>query len=100
MTNNVTLNQFRPYEDSDETHYWIDIHGVRLPLTKSQFVAMHDARIQLWDMATEHTEQRIIKLLEERFDDTALWRQIEWSPDVYEGFNKQELIELIKGQNK
>ena len=44
--------------------------------------------------------ERIIKLLEERFDDTALWRQIEWSPDVYEGFNKQELIALIKGEQK
>lgn len=45
-------------------------------------------------------EDRIIKLLENHFDDTTLWRQVEWSPDVYEGFNKQELIALIKGENK
>ena len=68
MYNDVTLNQFRPYEDSDETHYWIDIHGVRVSLTKSQFIAMHDARIQLWDTATKHSEERIIKLLETTCD--------------------------------
>ena len=44
--------------------------------------------------------ERIIKLLENHFEDTTLWRQVEWSPDVYEGFNKQELIALIKGENK
>lgn len=44
-------------------------------------------------------QSRIIKLLE-GFDDSCLWRQVEWSPDAYEGFNMQELIDLIKGQQK
>ncbi len=91
MTNNVTLNQFRPYEDSDETHYWIDIHGVRLALTKSQFVAMHDARIQLWDRATEHAEERIIKQLE------VLWQKTQGT-DIPAVAVLPDAIALIKGK--
>ena len=41
--------------------------------------------------------ERIIKLLE-GFDDSCLWRQVGWSPDAYEGFNMQDLISLIKGE--
>ena len=66
MTNDVTLNQFRLYEDSDDTDYWIDIQGYRIPLTEKQFIALHEARIQLWDKATEYAEKRIIKLLESK----------------------------------
>jgi hypothetical protein len=93
MTNDVTLNQFRPYEDSDETHYWIDIHGVRVPLTKSQFIAMHDARIQLWDKAKWHTEQHIIKKLE------VLWQKTQGT-DIPAVVVLPEAIALIKGENK
>ena len=53
-----------------------------------------------WAQGADYERERIINLLEESFDDTALWRQIEWSPDVYEGFNKDELIALIKGEQK
>lgn len=53
-----------------------------------------------WAQGADYERERIINLLEESFDDTALWRQIEWSPDVYEGFNKDELIALIKGERK
>lgn len=91
MYNDVTLNQFRPYEDSDETHYWIDIHGVRVSLTKSQFIAMHDARIQLWDKATEHAEQRIIKLLD------ALWQKTQGT-DLPAVVVLPQAIALIKGE--
>lgn len=66
MANDVTLNQFRLYEDSDDTDYWIDIQGYRIPLTEKQFIALHEARIQLWDKATEYAEKRIIKLLESK----------------------------------
>lgn len=52
-----------------------------------------------WADGVEHERERIIKLLE-GFDDSCLWRQVEWSPDAYEGFNMQELIELIKGERK
>lgn len=53
-----------------------------------------------WAQGADYERERIINLLEESFDDTALWRQIEWSPDVYEGFNKDELIALIKGEQE
>lgn len=62
---------------------------------------MKQADIDNWiELGELRERQRIIKLLREHFDDTGLWRQIEWSPDVYQGFNKQELIELINGEQK
>jgi hypothetical protein len=38
--------------------------------------------------------ERIINLLTE-FDDSHLWRQVEFNPDAYEGFNIQEIIDII-----
>ena len=63
MGDGVTLNQFRPYVDSDDTDYWIDIQGYRIPLTEKQFIALHEARIQLWDKATKYAEERIVRMM-------------------------------------
>jgi hypothetical protein len=100
MTNDVTLNQFRPYKDSDETHYWIDIHGGKVPLTKEQFIAMHDARIQLWDKATEYAEDRIIKLLEDAQVTEAELFDGRTIKVKSQSVRADLLIELIKGENK
>jgi hypothetical protein len=48
-------------------------------------------------LAWEH--ERIIKLLED-YDFSTIWRQIEWSPPAWESFGPEEVIELIKGENK
>ena len=88
-----------PVGDDNLISFWQDgkpALEIGFKLSKSDVDALREH-----DRKTRKVEQnRIIELLEDHFDDTALWRQIQWSPDVYEGFNKQELIELIKGQNK
>lgn len=58
--------------------------------------AVHTAEV----VATIRERNRIIRLLEEKFDDSCLWRQIRWSPDTYEGFDKEEIIALIKKEIK
>ena len=45
---------------------------------------------------TMDERDRIIELLQD-YDFSAIWRQIEYNPDRYEGFGPDELISLIKG---
>lgn len=60
---------------------------------------LYKLQSETWVQGAEYERERIIELLE-GFDDSCLWRQVEWSPDAYEGFNMQELIALIKGEQK
>lgn len=60
---------------------------------------LDDPAAYYWQLGAEQERERIIKLLEE-FDDSNLWRQVEFNPDAYEGFNVRELIDMIKGEQK
>jgi hypothetical protein len=44
-------------------------------------------------------QQRIIEALED-YDFSTTWRQVAWSPDAWESFGSDDLIALIKGENK
>ena len=87
LSNDVTLNMFRYYED--DIAYWLDIQGYRVPLTEKQYIALYEARIQVWDKATRCAEERIIKLLEDECSS-------DW-PKVIE-MPLGNLIALIKGE--
>lgn len=105
MGDGVTLNQFRPYIDSDHTDYWIDIQGYRIPLTKKQFIVLHEARIQLWDKATEQANKLTIKTLEhyaqkelERLRNPHTKVMSEEHLAYYEGL--LEAVFVLKGEKK
>ena len=68
MKKGVWLHAYRlPNEYSglsEEFDYQLEIRGYRFPLTESQFEAMHEARIQVWDDGAKVEQERILRLLE------------------------------------
>lgn len=90
--NEVYLNQYKAHEGV--FNYWIDINGESVVLTKDQYIALYEARIQLWDEVVKRTEERIIKLLD-------IWDCNNDRCDcdsINECVYRQELIRLIKGE--
>lgn len=90
--NVVYLNQYKVHEGV--FNYWIDINGESVVLTKDQYIALYEARIELWDEVVKRTEERIIKLLEENF------ARFDVSNNQVDYMGLPEFIELIKGENK
>jgi hypothetical protein len=49
------------------------------------------------EQGRKQEQERILALLE-GYDFSAIWRQVAWSPDTWEGFGSDDLITLIKGE--